>query len=338
MRIALFKVVVISMLGASTVVAHHSNTAYDLESVIAFEGRVVALEWSNPHVALRVEDDQGRTWQIETDATPVLTRSGWTSESFAPGDAVTVRANPHRDSARANALLLSVQGANGVPLMSMNRVETTRDRDSAVTATGLSGVWLGELLPLAARRRLPMVNAFVSHPLTEKGEAAKAAYEESMSPTNQCVSYPTPFVLALTAIYVSEFEVQEDAIYLRNEFYDTERVIHMDGREHPVDGEHTNQGHSIGRWEGDVLVVDTTLFTEHRSPYGGTGVPSGIHKHVVERFQLTADRTQLMVDVFVEDPEYLAEPFTTTIPWNYSPQFERLALECDPEAARRFTD
>ena len=183
-----------------------------------------------------------------------------------------------------------------------------------------------------------MVNAFVSHPLTERGEAARGAYVESMSPTNQCVRYPTPFVLAVTALYLSEFEVQEDVIYLRNEFYNTERVIYMDGREHPVDGERTNQGHSIGRWEGDVLVVDTTLFTEHRSPYGGTGIPSGINKHVVERFRLTEDRTQLTVDVFVEDPDYLAEPFTTTIAWNYSPQFEMLGLECSAEVARRFTD
>ena len=338
MKVVLFEIVVLSMLGASTVMAHHSNTAYDLERVIAFEGTVVTFEWRNPHVTLGVEDDQGQMWQIETDATPVLTRSGWTGQSFAPGDPVTVRANPHKDSARAHALLLSVQGADGVPLMSLNRIETTPDRQSAASATGLSGVWLGELLPISARRRLPMVNAFVSHPLTERGEAARAAYVESMSPTNQCVRYPTPFVLAVTALYLSEFEVQEDVIYLRNEFYNTERVIYMDGREHPVDGERTNQGHSVGRWEGDVLVVDTTMFTEHRSPYGGTGIPSGINKHVVERFRLTGDRTQLTVDVFVEDPDYLAEPFTTTIAWNYSPQFEMLGLECSAEVARRFTD
>jgi len=325
----------VPMLGASTVAAHHSNTAYDLDRVITFAGTVDRFEWANPHVYLRVEDDQGIVWQIETDSTPIMTRSGWTRQSFAQGDSVIVRANPHREG-RTIGLLLSVEGPNGIPLTSRNRTERTADQELVASAAGLSGVWLGELLPISAKRRLPFVNDFVTHPLTEKGQVARANYDESMSPTAQCVSWPSPFLLAEAALHPAEFEIQEDVIIFRSEFFNTERVIYTDGREHPVNGERTNQGHSVGWWEDDVLIVDTTLFADHRSPYGGTGVPSGRGKHVVERYTLAEDGTQLIVDVFVEDPEFLAEPFSGRLVWHYSPHLEMLDFECDSAVATRF--
>jgi len=42
----------------------------------------------------------------------------------------------------------------------------------------------------------------------------------------------------------------------------TFRIIYMDGREHPQDWQHTYYGHSVGRWEGNTLVVDSVGFTE----------------------------------------------------------------------------
>ena len=122
----------------------------------------------------------------------------------------------------------------------------------------------------------------------------------------------------------------------RNEFYGTERTIYMDGRAHPDDGERTLQGHSIGSWEGETLVVDTVNFADHRSPYGsGTGIPVGAGKHVVERYRLSADGAQAFIDIVLEDPEYLAVPVTATFVWRYSPHFEMLELDCDREVAMR---
>lgn len=116
----------------------------------------------------------------------------------------------------------------------------------------------------------------------------------------------------------------------------------MDGRGHPNGSERSVQGHSIGRWEGDVLVVDTTNFAEHRAPIYGRptrpeGVPSGLSKHVVERFRLSEDGTHIVIDFSVEDPEYLAEPFTGAVRWYYAPHFEYMGFDCDPENARRFS-
>ena len=126
---------------------------------------------------------------------------------------------------------------------------------------------------------------------------------------------------------------------MRSEFFNSERMIHMDGRAHPENGERTNQGHSIGRWEGEVLVVDTRLFADHRAPIRGPneGVPSGAQRHVVERFHLSEDRTRLIVDFVVEDPEYLGEPFSGSLELYHAPELEMLGFNCDPESIERYT-
>ena len=183
--------------------------------------------------------------------------------------------------------------------------------------------------------RVPILGALAGHPLTEKGAAAKAAYDETITPAANCIAFPSPLVVALTALYLGEFELQDDVIIFRSEFFNAERTIYLDGRRHPENGERTIQGHSIGEWEDDTLVVDTTLFSEHRSPYG-IGIPSGTQKHVIERYTLSDDGTQLLVDIALEDPEYLAEPFSGSLALNYSPHLEMLSIECDPEVARRF--
>jgi hypothetical protein len=127
--------------------------------------------------------------------------------------------------------------------------------------------------------------------------------------------------------------MHEEHILIQTEEYQVERIVYMDGREHPADGERANQGHSIGWWEGDVLVIDTTLFSDHRTGHSGRGLPSGAQKHLVERYQLTEDGTQLRYDFVVEDPEYRQEPSTGGILLDHSPKETFAPSACDPDSA-----
>jgi hypothetical protein len=164
------------------------------------------------------------------------------------------------------------------------------------------------------------------------------AYSEADNPTAKCVPYPTPMLTTLP--YLNEIDVRGDRIVIRSEFFSVDRTVYMDGRIHPRDGARTTGGHSIGRWEGDVLVVDTALFADHRAGNSlgpSSGLASGSRKHVVERYRLSDDRARLLVDLVVEDPEYLAEPFTVSTEWDYAPQQRLLRFGCAPEQARRFT-
>ena len=97
------------------VAAHHSQAIYDRQNTITIEGVVTDYRWTNPHTYLYVEvqNDAGGTvvWPIEGQVTAILRRLGWDSDTFAPGDHVTVVAHPSRDSARMMALLVSAEKA-----------------------------------------------------------------------------------------------------------------------------------------------------------------------------------------------------------------------------------
>jgi hypothetical protein len=315
----------------ATLSAHHSPAAFDMASQVTIQGTVSRLDWTNPHVYIHVtaQGASGRPaeWMIETDPVPILTRSGWRRELLAVGSTVTVRAHPDRNRQRNHALLLSIALRDGIVLTPRSTATT-----SPAKASSLAGVWNG--LRGFAQRQIGPVTP------TAKGMAAMKAFTEASNPVVNCVPYVTPWLPALP--YLNEIEIGKDRVVIRSEFLNVDRTVYMDGRPHPKGPMRTIQGHSIGRWEGDVLVVDTTLFADHLLGNLVVGrsvnaeLPSGPRKHVVERFQLSDDRTQLLLNTVVEDPDYLAAPLTVSTTWDYAPQQRLLRFGCDREQSRRY--
>ena len=325
-------VIAAAVIVTATLSAHHSPAAFDMASQITIQGTISRLDWSNPHVYIYVNGPSASgkpvEWMIETDPVPILSRSGWRRELLAVGAPVTVRARPDRSARRNHALLLSIALRDGVVLTPRPTVTA-----SAAKATSLAGVWNG--LRGFAQRQIGTVKP------TAKGLAAMKAYTETANPVTNCVPYAAPWLPALP--YLNEIEIGKDRIVIRSEFLNVDRTVYMDGRPHPNGGMRTNQGHSIGRWEGDVLVVDTTLFAEHllgNLVVSGNGMltelPSGPRKHVVERYQLSDDRSRILLSTVVEDPDYLAEPLTVSTTWDYAPQQRLMRFACDREQSRRY--
>lgn len=161
--------------------------------------------------------------------------------------------------------------------------------------------------------------------LNEKGRAAQAAFD-SLSADNAeatCVGRPTPGAVISSGGYVLEIDLsqQEKVIVFRSEGFSEVRTIYMDGRGHPTPSERLATGHSIGHWDGDTLVVDTTNVSYQRTPYQ-IGVPSGGQNHVVERYRLTEDGTHIDFNMVLEDSEYLTEPMSHDRELNHSPHLE----------------
>ena len=88
----------------------------------------------------------------------------------------------------------------------------------------------------------------------------------------------------------------------------TYRTIYMDGRTHPTNFTPTFYGHSIGWWEGDALVVDTTGFNE-AFWLDRRGLPHTSQLHTIERFT-RVDSATVRYEVKVDDPGVY------TAPWN----------------------
>ena len=103
---------------------------------------------------------------------------------------------------------------------------------------------------------------------------------------------------------VNRISQSNDTIVLEYGRTGLARTIHLNVTEHPASVAPTRAGHSIGRWDGDVLVVDTVGFEP--GILMGTTPHSGA-LHVVERFSLDPATMALKRDYTAEDKEYLAE-------------------------------
>jgi hypothetical protein len=130
-------------------------------------------------------------------------------------------------------------------------------------------------------------------------------------------------------------DVGADTITLRFDWMNGLRTVHLNLKSHPADIAPSLQGHSIGRWDGASLVIDTVAFTAHREG-AGFGIPSGASKHLIERLTLDADRVTLTYEFTVEDPLSLTEPVTRSLQWTYRPDLEPTGQQCDAEIATRF--
>lgn len=87
------------------------------------------------------------------------------------------------------------------------------------------------------------------------------------------------------------------------------RVIHMDGAKRP-DAIRTFEGHSVGHWEGETLVVETTHYNDTIPHRATTGRPMLISSQarVIERFSRLSE-TELHYQYTVRDPEYYTDEF-----------------------------
>ena len=90
--------------------------------------------------------------------------------------------------------------------------------------------------------------------------------------------------------------------------HDLPRLVYMDGRPHPKDPNPSWMGHSVGKWEGDTLVVDTVGFNG-RAWATFSGLPTTERLHVIERFR-RIDLGHLEKEITIDDPGAYAKPWT----------------------------
>ena len=108
----------------------------------------------------------------------------------------------------------------------------------------------------------------------------------------------------------------------------------MDGRPHPAGVESSLTGHSVGRWDNDVLIVDTVGI--EAGPLT-RGLVHSDRLHLVERFTLDESTKALKREFVAEDPLYFAEPYTgsdtvypSNVPYQPSPCDDRSLFGAGP--------
>ena len=324
---------------APTARAHHSAAAhYDTAKSISVQGTVTRFEFVNPHgyVYFVVDNPNGGTpapWRCEVEARTALERRGWTPTMFAIGRRITFTGLPARREANACALK-SFIGEDGIEHLTtedyskgVNPLATAAGKNKAARPArlpsgrpNLAGSWIGIGGPNGDQPasifdprggRIDLVDEDKrpgggAQPTPTGALAAKRYDSRFDDPSLKC--HPANIFFAwLRDKHVNEIVQADDTITLKYGYMNLVRTIHLNVNEHPRNMAPSTGGHSIGKWEGDVLVVDTIGFTP------GLLVPlTGLHNsarmHTVERYTLDNAARTLTRAYRADDPLYLKSP------------------------------
>ena len=320
--------------------AHHGAGLYESGKNIQLEGTLTQLAFVNPHsyVYFDVVGSDGKViaMKCEMRSATTLRRSGWSPAMFVPGAAIKVLGHPHRTDPTActvetltlgNAPTLEryqqLSGAKPV-----NR--STRPVRLATGKPNLAGEWAQEqhvlvtppggrigLVPMsqaAAIRagKVPMPNGpdgWFPPPvtLTAAGQTAAEALRKrpaSADPRLTCQITSILFDWVFDGT-INRITQRADTITMEYGAGLT-RTVHMNMTAHPAKIAPSRAGHSIGRWDGDTLVVDTVGF----APGSLAGsLPHSGQLHVVERFTLNSATLELTRNIVAEDPLYFADKY-----------------------------
>jgi hypothetical protein len=142
--------------------------------------------------------------------------------------------------------------------------------------------------------------------LTELGTSMAAAFTQKDNPRFLCQTTSILFDWTFDGP-VNRITQNRDTIVIEYGQFNLKRTIHTNMKAHPSTIKPSRAGHSIGRWEGDTLVVDTVGFTP-----GVLNAPvrHSDKLHVVERFTLDPKTMRLTRQYEAEDPLYLKGKYT----------------------------
>jgi hypothetical protein len=175
-----------------------------------------------------------------------------------------------------------------------------------------SGVWeLDWQRPgsggLAAMRPIPLKLTPEYQARLDKFREGQKKGENEQSDTANCNPPGMPQIM--TQPYPVEFLFTPGKVTVAIEAYSQMRRIFTDGRKHPEDPDPSYQGHSIGHWEGDTLVVDTVGFIANSSIAMGVGHSDQMR--IVEHIRKVSPEI-MEISTTITDPKVLTEPWTVT--------------------------
>jgi hypothetical protein len=321
--------------------AHHGFGNIDPTKNVTLEGTLTGVDFVNPHAYLYFDavgaDGKPLKMRCEMRAATVLRRSGWSPEMFVAGKHVTVNGHPHREDpstcyvedltigdapklVRYQQLTSATAPANANRPLRRPSGEPNISGDWAQEQyliarppTGRGGLVPKSLVAAVEAGTVPFADVpnagWGARPvtLTPAGEAAaealkKARPEDSTRARCEITSVLFDWVFDGPINRITQATDTITFEYSRG----LTRTVFMKLGAHPAGVKPSRAGHSIGRWDGDTLVVDTVGFAS--GTLAGT-VPHSDKLHVVERFTLDPKTLALKRDYEADDPVMFTDKY-----------------------------
>lgn len=164
--------------------------------------------------------------------------------------------------------------------------------------------------------------------------AEREGKEHQDDPLSECMPPGVPRINMSTNNMPHPFKVvQTPSLVLL--LYETSanstfRQVFLDGRALPQDPQPTWLGYSVGRWDGNTLVVDTIGFNGRSWVDTAKGHPQTEAAHVTERFA-RPDFGHLQIDITIDDPKAYAKPWRAKVPVHLLPDTDLIETYCENE-------
>jgi len=322
---------------------HHSFGAEFTEEPGEISGVVTRASYRNPHPRYQVEvtnaDGSKETWELQAAAVTGLRNAGWDRDFVQVGDVVTVQGSLGRNGSK-KLFIRGLTKANGDTYP--QRSTATTDRNS-VNATYGKNYGYAKLNPDApfdisgpwrnSYRFQVTVNDLEPKPTPFTPEAAEI-YASTVHYDDYSLRCVAP---ALPRIFGAPYDMDiVDAgshyqfVYIE---HNTPRRIYMDGRQVPENYPDRPMGYSVGHWEGEELVIETTNLAEGFW-LDGSGLPmsGGDGTRIVERYTMADDQLSMARVMTIYD-DYYTEPLVRR---RWSARDDNLLIvehdSCDPSS------
>ena len=316
---------------SSLALAHHGpvtqTSLYLTDDFVELRGEIVDVFWRNPHTRARMlvvgDDGEEQMWEIEISPGPrTLERLGIDEEDlFGPARAAGYISRRDPDALGALNILLpdgrEYATGNRDLIWAGDRVASTqfaidpeRAAEERRTASGIFRTWGRRIGPR------PQADEY-HHLLTDRGrEVAAQFYAPRDNPELECRTGVGASMMDPMPLEILD---EGDRIVVHQSEYNVRRTIWLDPEASGVEPTQGPYGFSVGRWEGDVLIVNTThIDYPYLDPYG-TPQSDQIEYH--ERFELSesGDDVRLNYSLTATDPVMYSEPIVFERPRQWSP-------------------
>ena len=292
-------------------------------SVTGQEPTAGAADWTPPQTPWGDPDLQG-IWSPGYTLTPVERPDRFEGREFLSDAEVAVLESGQitsegRDFRPDAGTVADVEGAYNDAFTGRGK-EVIRTRRTSLVVDPPDGK-IPPLTPEAQARRSTLrrrppstssgeIGTDVAIPYPVDADSSSRGDNPEDRPSDRCLGITLPFIRGTSGTY-SRIVQTPGAVTLYHEDGHRGggyRTVHIDGRPHLPPHIRQWLGDSIGQWEGNTLVVDTTNFTDKTDFRGSQG-----NLHLVERFTRVAPDL-VMYEVTIEDPTVWTAPWTVEIP------------------------
>jgi hypothetical protein len=341
----------IILLSAPALTHHSIRGKFDDQKPMTLNGIVTSVDWKNPHAHVSMNVQSGGrllNWAVELESPVDLERAGWTRESVKPGDQVTVDGLAARDGSRqvwANSVVLTssrkrILNVSTTPPPAPKQARPTPrwpdGKPRLGPPPGATGYWA---YPSATSLMETGVNVQADAngllrniadvdkvaPFQRWARDLYALRQRNFLKDDPMFVYcmppggPRQYQLPYGLQFVEDRAFQRIFVLVGSGNRNF-RIINTDGRslEGQLRGDADNPlyyGRSVGKWEGDTMVLETTGFNE-KFWFSNGGLPHTERLRMTERLS-RPDFDTLKYEVTINDPGAYTRPWSTswTLRW-----------------------